>query len=26
VATLEGWLKERHAYWFGGKEWQSLVE
>jgi polar amino acid transport system substrate-binding protein len=26
VATLEGWLEERHAYWFGGKEWQSQVE
>lgn len=26
VATLEGWLEERHTYWFGGKDWQSLVE
>lgn len=26
VATLEGWLAERHSYWFGTKEWQSQVE
>lgn len=26
VATLEGWLEERHAYWFDGKEWQSQVQ
>ncbi|GAB6190543.1 transporter substrate-binding domain-containing protein [Desulfocastanea catecholica] len=26
VATLEGWLEERHNYWFGGKDWQSQVE
>lgn len=23
---LEGWLKERHQYWFGTKDWQDLVE
>lgn len=26
VATLEGWLEERHSYWFDGKDWQSQVE
>ncbi len=26
VATLEGWLKERHSYWFDSKDWQSQVE
>jgi polar amino acid transport system substrate-binding protein len=26
VATLEGWLEERHTYWFGGKDWQNQVE
>lgn len=24
--VLEGWLKERHAYWFGTKDWANLVE
>jgi len=23
---LEGWLKERHQYWFGTKDWQDLIE
>ena len=26
VVTHEGWLKERHDYWFGTKEWASQVE
>ena len=26
IATLEGWLKERHDYWFGTKDWTSQVE
>jgi len=26
VATLEGWLKERHSYWFDSKDWQNQVE
>lgn len=26
IAGLEGWLKERHQYWFGTKDWMSLVE
>ena len=26
VVNLEGWLKERHAYWFGSKDWASQVE
>ena len=23
---LEGWLKERHAYWFGTKDWEGLIQ
>ena len=23
---LEGWLQERHAYWFGTKDWLNQVE
>ncbi len=26
VVNLEGWLKERHNYWFGSKDWTSQVE
>jgi polar amino acid transport system substrate-binding protein len=26
VTTLEGWLEERHNYWFGSKDWISQVE
>lgn len=26
VAFLEGWLEERHNYWFGSKDWISQVE
>jgi polar amino acid transport system substrate-binding protein len=26
VATLEGWLEERHNYWFGSKDWIGQVE
>jgi polar amino acid transport system substrate-binding protein len=26
VATLEGWLEERHNYWFGSKDWINQVE
>jgi polar amino acid transport system substrate-binding protein len=26
TARLEGWLQERHNYWFGTKEWLSKVE
>ncbi|MGW8194100.1 MAG: transporter substrate-binding domain-containing protein [Desulforhopalus sp.] len=26
VVSLEGWLKERHDYWFGTKEWISEIE
>jgi polar amino acid transport system substrate-binding protein len=26
VATLEGWLEERHNYWFGSKNWIDQVE
>jgi polar amino acid transport system substrate-binding protein len=26
IATTEGWLEERHAYWFGTKDWQDQVE
>lgn len=24
--VLDGWLKERHAYWFGTKDWMDQVE
>lgn len=26
VAGLEGWLQERHSYWFGTKDWLDQVE
>jgi polar amino acid transport system substrate-binding protein len=26
IVSLEGWLKERHAYWFATKDWASMVE
>ncbi len=26
IVTLEGWLKERHDYWFGSKDWAAMVE
>jgi len=26
IVTLEGWLKERHDYWFGTKDWAPMVE
>jgi len=26
VVELEGWLQERHRYWFGTKEWSSLIQ
>jgi len=26
VQHQKGWLAARHNYWFGGKEWQDLVE
>ncbi len=26
TVQLEGWLQERHSYWFGTKEWLSKVE
>jgi polar amino acid transport system substrate-binding protein len=26
VAFLEGWLEERHNYWFGSKDWISQIE
>jgi polar amino acid transport system substrate-binding protein len=26
IVALEGWLKERHEYWFGTKDWAGLVE
>jgi polar amino acid transport system substrate-binding protein len=26
IATLEGWLEERHNYWFGSKDWLSQIE
>ncbi len=26
IVTHEGWLAERHHYWFGTKEWSHLVE
>ena len=25
LRTADGWLQERHNYWFKGKEWESLV-
>lgn len=26
VVDSEGWLKERHHYWFGTKEWEDMVQ
>jgi polar amino acid transport system substrate-binding protein len=26
IVGLEGWLKERHDYWFGTKDWAAMVE
>ena len=26
LVELEGWLKERHDYWFGSKDWVNQVE
>lgn len=26
IVSLEGWLKERHDYWFGTKDWANMVE
>ena len=26
IVSLEGWLEERHNYWFGTKEWSDQVE
>ncbi|MFH0783512.1 MAG: transporter substrate-binding domain-containing protein [Pseudomonadota bacterium] len=26
IVSLEGWLKERHDYWFGTKDWAGMVE
>jgi polar amino acid transport system substrate-binding protein len=26
IVKHEGWLQERHNYWFGSREWASLVE
>lgn len=26
TVELEGWLQERHNYWFGTKDWQTQVE
>jgi polar amino acid transport system substrate-binding protein len=26
LVELEGWLKERHDYWFGTKDWMNLIE
>lgn len=26
IVSHEGWLEERHNYWFGSKEWAPLVE
>ncbi len=26
IVGLEGWLKERHDYWFSTKEWAGMVE
>ena len=26
IVSHEGWLEERHHYWFGTKEWADLVE
>jgi len=26
IVSLEGWLKERHNYWFATKDWAGMVE
>lgn len=26
ITSLEGWLQERHTYWFGTKDWADQVE
>lgn len=26
IVNLEGWLEERHNYWFGSKDWISQIE
>lgn len=26
IVSHEGWLQERHEYWFGSREWASLLE
>ncbi len=26
VVDSEGWLKERHQYWFGTKDWEGMVQ
>lgn len=26
IVSLEGWLEERHNYWFGSKDWSNQVE
>jgi len=26
IVGLEGWLQERHSYWFGTKDWIDMVE
>lgn len=26
IVSLEGWLQERHDYWFGTKDWLSQIE
>ncbi|MDK9707082.1 MAG: transporter substrate-binding domain-containing protein [Desulforhopalus sp.] len=26
IVSMEGWLKERHDYWFAGKAWAGMVE
>lgn len=26
VVEAEGWLKERRAYWFGGKDWEKTLQ
>lgn len=26
ITSLEGWLQERHAYWFGTKDWENQIQ
>jgi polar amino acid transport system substrate-binding protein len=26
IVSMEGWLKERHDYWFAGKDWAGMIE